>query len=148
MGTPDGISSSDWDLVHELAVKIFNAVEEEEKANCRRFLLEHLNGLEAKYGPLPSILATRADFIENLDRREQLLRRAYSLAESRGDGRNALYLAHSLAELYVEDFKNGSEGRKWLERLRERLVEVDDSWFAEEYERLLGAVERLSGGAA
>jgi hypothetical protein len=147
MSTPDGISTEDWDVVHELAVNLVNT-DEERSEECRARLLRYLDKLEEKYGELPSILATRADYVDDLNAREQLLTRAYSLAENRRDGRNALYLAHSLAELYVEEFKNGSEGRKWLERLRQRLVEVDDSWFAEEYERLLGVAEHLSGGTA
>jgi hypothetical protein len=141
MGTPDGIAGEDWNVVHELSVAIFNATEDEERARARGLLVDHLAILETKYGPRPSILATRADFSEDLDEKERLLHSAYRLADSQRDSRNALYIAHSLAQLYIEDLRNGVEGRQWLERLRELAIEVDDSWFAQEHERLLGIAE-------
>ena len=144
MTTPDGISSDDWDLVHELAVGIANAANEQEAA-CERYrLLEWLDELERKYGSAPSILAARADFIGNVENKRDLLLRAHSLAEERHDMRNALYVAHSLAELYLEEFQNAVEGRRWLQRVEDHLVQVDDGWFAEEYERLRAMADELS----
>lgn len=148
MATPDGVSSQDWDRVHELVVDIWNAEagDDEDRSMCRSRLLDFLNELEVKYGPLPSILATRADFIDGLPEKISLLRRAYNLAEVRSDRRNVLYIAHSLAELYIQDQQDPIEGRKWLDCLRRCLVEVDNAWYAEEHDRLLNAAEQLEAG--
>jgi len=142
MATPDGISADDWERVHELAVDIVNADEDDSEAYRTR-LLDYLYRLEEKYGELPSILATRADYINDLRLKERLLTRAHGLAMAHGDDRNALYIAHSLAELSIEEFRDAKEGHKWLERVRQHLVQIEDSWFAAEYERLHHAVQQL-----
>jgi len=142
MPTPDGISTEDWDVVHELTVDLFNAAEDESDRHRAR-LLRYLDRLQEKYGELPSILATRADFIGDDLRKEQLLDRAYILAEARGDGRNAFYIAHSLAELYIETFKNAVEGRKWLERTQQHMIQVDDGSYVDDLERFRDALQQL-----
>src|SRR5688572_1443807 len=98
MATSDGISTEDWDVVHEFAVKMVNAPNSE-KQHHKDQLLQYLEALEVKYGPLPSILATRADYLADDDpAREELLLRAHALAEAQSDARNVVYVAHSLAE--------------------------------------------------
>lgn len=92
VATPDGISTQDWDMVHELAVDIVNTNGDEQE-NSRVRLLNFLDELEEKYGELPSILATRADYTADLRRKEQLLIRAYVLAGARHDSLNELELA-------------------------------------------------------
>ncbi len=97
MRTSDGISAKDWDVVHDLAVDVVNAPDQD-RPSLRRRLLEDLDRLEVTYGALPSILATRADYLDDEDpRREELLLQAYALAESRHDTMNLLDVAHSLA---------------------------------------------------
>jgi hypothetical protein len=58
--TPDGISTEDWDRVHELSLEVVNysAVGEEEASDqASNQLRELLDELQEKYGPLPSLLA-------------------------------------------------------------------------------------------
>ena len=99
MGTADGISDSDWDHALELAARLSDAVEGSEQEDAsERDLMAYLDTLEGKYGPLPSILATRADFLEDYDRKEELLTRAYAAASKLGDRRNLVDISHSLAE--------------------------------------------------
>ena len=71
--TSDGISDADWDVVHALAVEIVNASESEAAVRTTAALLCHLDTLEQKYGALPSILATRADYVEDAGERLRLL---------------------------------------------------------------------------
>ena len=145
MATPDGISADDWERIHELAVDIVNADEDDSEAYRTR-LLDYLYSLEEKYGELPSILATRADYTNDLSLKKRLLARAYGLAMARGDDRNALYIAHSLAELSIEEFRDAKEGCKWLDCVKQHLTQVDDSWFAGEYDRLRHALQQLPPG--
>lgn len=144
MDTPDGIDSYDWDRVQELAQALVDHADGSKTEDCLRRLLDYLDELELKYGVQPSILATRADFISDVTQREELLLRAYGLAERRGDRRNALYITHSLSELYIEVLKDASEGRQWLYCLKLHLsAEPDDQWFAREHERLTKSAEQL-----
>ena len=143
MSTPDGISTEDWDVVHQLAVDLVNASDDEREAR-RVALLDWLDKLQRKYGPRPSVLATRADYLDDADpEREMLLLEAHSLAESANDGTNGLYVSHSLAELYLakQDLNNVDE---WLTRMRSYLDEIKDSGLTNEYHRMRGEYRRLT----
>ena len=87
--------------VHEPAVAIVNASareDEEAGARARATLFTVLDQLDDKYGPKPSLLATRADYVESPEHREWILRAAYTQAASRDDYKNQLLVAHSLAQ--------------------------------------------------
>jgi len=136
MPTPDGIANHEWNRVRQLATAVLDATNREQESHCRSRLFAYLELLEDKYGAKASILATRADFCEDLHRRNELLHRAYASAEATDDAHNALYVAHSLAELHLDELGALDEGAKWLECMRGYLVRVDDGWFVEEYDRL------------
>ena len=70
-------------------------------------LLQYLDELGAKYGALPSILATRADYLMDRTEREALLIQAYILAEALNDTLNMKETEDSLAELYIEGDEGG-----------------------------------------
>jgi hypothetical protein len=139
MATSDGIATEDWDRVTELALEVWKHLRDGEKERCRQDLFTYLDGLEVTYGPLPSILATRADFTspDQIGHKEELLARAYALAVERRDHRNALAIAHSLADLYLDELRRPVEGRRWLACLGAQLyADPDDPWWSQEYERL------------
>lgn len=99
MATSDGISTEDRDAVHDLALKIANAGAEAETNVYTKHLLQYLDRLETKYGLLPSILATRADYVEDPAEAEALLRQAYMVAEAAHDTYSMDEIAESLKEL-------------------------------------------------
>lgn len=137
--TPDGISRRHWDSVHELAVEIVNAsCRDDDSTGDRKTadLLHLLDNLEVVYGPLPSILATRADYVDDIQRKEQLLHAAYDLAVQRRDERNALWIASSLAGLYVEEVGDRGQGVRWLAALEKHLGTLPDEDERQELERL------------
>lgn len=143
MTTSDGISSEDWDLLHELAVEVVNAEAGEEEDLCRRRLLDYLDELESKYGPLPSILATRADYlVDDIPGRLALFNRAYALAAEAGDARNQLRIASSLAALYIEELEDAAEASKWLARAKGYLGDGTDV-DRREYARVDKSLRRL-----
>src|SRR5689334_9508200 len=124
MATPDGISSEDWDVVHELALEsLQHAVNNDDASrdDLRRRILEYLEWLASKYGALPSILATKADYVDDRAEKEELLLRAWDLAAERGDQLNSVEIAHSLAELYLEEMKDRALGARWLNVLKQEL---------------------------
>lgn len=143
MATSDGISGEDWDVIHGLAVELVNAVDGDDEPACRAKLMQYLDRLEAKDGELPSILATRADYTQEAETKERLLRRAYDLAELRGDAQNCLHVAHSLADLYIEERRDPQAGSPWLERLRLHARKAEDRFYVEESGRLRAQLEQL-----
>ena len=143
--TPDGISSDDWDRVRELAAEIVNlsgADRYEASDLVSRELVEFLVGLENKYGPLPSLLATRADYVESTDEREHLLLTAYRESERRADLRNQAWIAHSLASHYVEAVPDDGRGERWLLIAEEHLRAFPDEDVGDDLDRLRAALGR------
>jgi hypothetical protein len=137
MDTPDGIPHEEWDRVTDLAYEVVQHIVESEAR--RRELFEYLDVLEQKYGLLPSILATRADFVapDEVMKKEELLVRAYALALDRHDRANALYIAHSLANMYLDGLAKPVEGERWLTCFQTHLyVDPEDEWWQKEYDRL------------
>ena len=122
--TSDGIDDADWSQVHELALDVANsstAVEDANAVRARESLFALLDQLDRKYGPKPSLLATRADYVDSLESRDDLLHIAYGEAERTGDGTNLILVAHSLAEFYIEEVPNLEQGAAWLRAWRDQL---------------------------
>lgn len=122
--TSDGISTKDWDRVKERAAKIATAVCSDKTAQAKKetkALLALLDHLQERYGELPSILATRADYVANRSESLRLLKKAYALADKAKDKANLTYIASSLAELYAVDRRDKKNGKFWLAKLRTGL---------------------------
>jgi hypothetical protein len=133
--TSDGITREDWESVTDLATDIGNSSTPTQRALALAHLLRFLDTLEAKYGLCPSILATRADFIDDARAKESLFKDAYLLAEPRDDKVLTLDIAHSLASLYIDDIGDVTRGDEWLRRLKMHLDETPDDLYAADYER-------------
>jgi hypothetical protein len=123
--TPDGIATEDWDRVHELALEVVNTSSEGDEvasADATARLRDLLDKLQEKYGPVPSLLATRADYAGRLEDREYWLLAAYEKVEQRADVRNQVSIAESLASFYIEDRPDRKRGAEWLETLDRLLL--------------------------
>lgn len=137
--TPDGISAEDWEKVFQVARSLTNALLREEVdlvLNCQSQLGEVLDELESRYGRLPSILATRADFSECPEEAMLLLQEALQIATDQLSIRLALQSLVSLQltagcrrESIAENFvwlgevTGDQEGeREELEELREAFA--------------------------
>ncbi len=145
--TPDGISAEDWDRVRELAAEVANATteDEDEAAEQRRRVIALLDELEAKYGVLPSILATKAEYSDDVLSGLALLERAFSLAVTRGDSMNQMLTSSSIAQVYIEELNDAGKGRHWLDVLRTCLDRAPDDFEKQEWQRLsevLAALEQ------
>lgn len=144
MSTSDGISTEDWNAVHELVLNIVNAEAEAEENIFTNQLFQFLDELEEKYGVLPSILATRADYVPDVNEQAMPFRQAYALAEASNDKNNLKLISHSLAELYIENLKGSSEGRIWIKRLRDHLNSSPDMTLNDELTRLQKSLDQLT----
>lgn len=115
--TSDGVTDADWERVHELALKVVNSSLADDlstAARAQESLIVLLNELDEKYGPKPSLLATRADYVESASEKKRLLHIAYSEADRIRDHRNREMTAHSLAQFYIDEVGDLDSGAKWL----------------------------------
>jgi hypothetical protein len=120
--TSDGIRSDDWDKIHACALDVVNASsanDAEAGAHAAPFVI--LDELETKYGRRPSLLATRADFVESSQERARLFEEAYQEAQRISDLQNMEAIAHSLTEFYVEEMRGPEMGGIWLAQWREHV---------------------------
>lgn len=143
MSTPDGISTEEWNHVEDLAAALVRAPKGAAKSESLLRLLTYLSELQKKYGPLPSILATRADFIDNPPAQEELLQRAYSAALARQDWVNVIDAADSLADLYLESHDGSQQGREWVAQASEDLRELPLERLRDDWQSLHEKLQRL-----
>lgn len=141
--TSDGISKVDWDELHLLAVDVANAETDEEERLARESLLRHLSMLETRYGRRPSLLATRADYVDTDAEAERLLLEAYEVAGAFRDVANLKEVALSLSTLYAIQLRDLERARHWLE--------TAETWGASsvgrdgaEYREITDAIEVLA----
>lgn len=147
--TPDGIATEDWDRVHQLALDVVNASSEGDLAasdSAKVRLRELLDQLQERYGPLPSLLATRADYVDGLEEQEYWLMAAYEQAVKLGDPKNLVWIASSLAAFHLEEAPDPVKGSEWLALLEQHLQASHDASEADEAVRLRGILERLKKG--
>jgi hypothetical protein len=143
--TSDGISAEDWDRVHDLVLDIVNSGDDENKERLRGLLFGYLDDLTMKYGELPSIYATRADYVDRPLESERLLLRGFDLAVDRDDQPNIRAIALSLASLYASGLRDVVAATRWSEIARAHLNVEDESdmW---EYKQIQDDIEALKNG--
>jgi hypothetical protein len=130
--------------VHALAAEVASRCAEDDEAARESLslrLLGLLDQLEVKYGPLPSILATRADYVDHSDDRERWLTAAYEQARRLRDAKNLVWIASSLAGFHVEERPDPARGAAWLAILERYLAESPDASVAEEAARLRAVLD-------
>ena len=131
MVTSDGISSADWSGVEECAEDIVAASAND--LDCGLLMSnmhKQLNRLKSKYGRLPSILATEADYVEDQILELSLLKEAYISACEISDEKNIAFIAASLAEFYLESVIDINKAEFWRAKLEDALVLFSDSYLS------------------
>ena len=128
MPTSDGISDAEWDVVRFHSESIVDADSNDiESGILVRRLLDELDKLKNKYGRLPSILGTEADYVDDEIAQLSLLKEAFVSASEMSDAANKVYIATSLVEFYLS---SGEVCRVkfWSEKLEFCLAEFSDSY--------------------
>lgn len=142
--TPDGISNDDWHRVHHAACDIVNASaagDEVLSDHHHERLFEIIGELEVVYGRLPSLLATRADFMDDDAAAIPLLEEALVACEDEVSERLTL---DSLIGRMIDQHFPDEMIQKHLTRL-ESLVETHgDETDREELAELKTAFQRMS----
>ena len=134
--TSDGINKEDWKEIEELAEEIVSADDEHLAKKYTEDIIAKLNNLQTKYGDLPSILSTKADYIDNISKALILFKKAYEVAQSMDDKKNLTFISSSLAQKYIEELEDNKCGKIWLDELRINLNNYYDDYEFEEYIRL------------
>jgi|TARA_B100001093_G_C26690405_1_gene954556 hypothetical protein len=130
--TPDGILIEEWDVVTSISASIVNNIVDSDDSKIEQALLKslfsYLDYLELKYGKKASILATRADYEDDVSIKESLLLGAYDVASSDNDSRNKTFVSSSLAEFYIDENENENfeSGEKWVGILEANLAIYHD----------------------
>ena len=123
--TLDGIPAERWSRIHELALGYANSVSKGRYVaaeRARRQVLQALNRLQSRYGPRPSILATKGEYVKRPSQRERLLLDAFASAQHQKDTKNLTLICSSLAEFYADEAVDLAKARKWLKQLEKALV--------------------------
>lgn len=137
--TSDGINDLHWAQVETLASEVAHHSGQgrsEQASDAQQRLLHYLDELEACYGRRGSILATRADYVDDLGKRLQILQEAHALAVATNDASNRTYISSSLAQILIEDAGDYRAGRQWLSELADSLAAYWDDFEHQEYLRL------------
>lgn len=132
--TPDGILKCDWNQLQELVTDYVNdelGSDASEEESIRSSILNYIDMLLSKYGKLPSLLATRADYVRTDREAVQLLEEAYQISENLGDCRNKTFISSSLAESYYTKIKDAEKGVYWTDKLS---VDLEFYYDEDEYE--------------
>lgn len=141
--TPDGVSTEDWGLVHEAVLEIVNASAIDDEVLCAHYterLFDFLSELEERYGRIPAILATRADFTDDPASAIALHEEALMIANDSTSTRLSL---QSLIRLMIDKRQGISEIPGRLKTL-ERVTPFDgDSSDLEELRQLQSDFERI-----
>ena len=128
MGTSDGISKEDWNQAQEIVEKITYAgsLGGSSKLLAKK-LIVYLDTLKQKYGRLPSILATQADYINEPEQELSLRKEAYITALEIRDYKNIAYISSSLARFYKETNRNTQNAKFWVRIFEKSLQDYSDS---------------------
>lgn len=114
MTTSDGISDVDWDEIEKISFSIASAIEKGDDSTVLvEKLFNKLDFLENKYGKLPSIAATRADYTDCPLKQLSLLKEAYASSLEIDDRKNMAYISASIAEFYMENDAHPDKVRFW-----------------------------------
>ncbi len=141
--TSDGISHRHWDKIEKLAGEIVAASVKEDFTMMEiqtEYLFDALDELEAIYGKVPSLLATKGDFMPEGQDPVPFWTEAYALAVERDDPKNQLLTASSLADYYFQK-KRFDLSLKWIDAGEHLLALVPDEFEAEAFKVLRDQIE-------
>jgi hypothetical protein len=130
--------------IRQLLADIVNSAYDEQyeaSAHAARELVALAVELEHKHGPLPALLAIRADHVESTSERESLLHATYRLAKVAEDAGHEAWAALCLASYYVDAVPNATEAERWLSIAEERPGAFSDERVADDLARLRRIVQ-------
>jgi hypothetical protein len=112
----------EMEKIHDLILDVVNGVTD------RGPLLYQLKRLRLRYGEQPIILSTQADFINSVEDKLQLYKRAVVLSESGCDIACLTQSAESVLELYLDEFSDVDKAKIWYSKLCGYIEQYGDEY--------------------
>ena len=114
------LSKQEWDEITELVCEMANSSLQNnfDRDSLSEILLGRLAGLREKHGDLPILLTTKADYIDDIDERLDLYKKAIELSKDGTDVSCLTQSAESIVEIYIEDTPDYESGLYWLNQLK------------------------------
>jgi hypothetical protein len=130
MPTYDGIKDIHWNKVKSLAINITNVSGlDHNTAKFKMDLVNYLTELETVYGRLPSLLATKAEYIDDSKMQLALLKESYISACEINDSLNKTMISSTIAEFYLEYDYTKDKIQFWKNEFKTNMIEYTDSYY-------------------
>jgi hypothetical protein len=107
------LTVEEWSQIETLVGDVVNGI------SSRDALIYQIKRLRLQYGELPILLSTEADFIDPIESRLSLYKRAVELSQNPLDVSCLTQSAESLVEIYIEELSDYDNGLIWLTKLQE-----------------------------
>lgn len=107
------LTVEEWSQIETLVGDVVNGI------SSRDALIYQIKRLRLQYGELPILLSTEADFIDPIEPRLSLYKRAVELSQNPLDVSCLTQSAESLVEIYIEELSDYDNGLIWLTKLQE-----------------------------
>lgn len=140
------MTKEEWNEIWELSCEIANTSLNEDAYtidNLTSELLYKLSRLRMKYGEQPIFLSTKADYIEEIDERLTLYKRAVELSLEINDYSCLTQSAESITEIYIDEFSDFKNGEIWLNKLKKYISQYGDEWVVSEPKEIEIKLNRL-----
>ena len=106
------LTVEEWSQIETLVGDVVNGI------SSRDALIYQIKRLRLQYGELPILLSTEADFIDPIEPRLSLYKRAVELSQNPLDVSCLTQSAESLVEIYIEELSDYDNGLIWLTKLQ------------------------------
>jgi hypothetical protein len=107
------LTVEEWSQIETLVGDVVNGI------SSRDALIYQIKRLRLQYGELPILLSTEADFIDPIEPRLSLYKRAVELSQNPLDVSCLTQSAESLVEIYIEELSDYDNGLIWIIKLQE-----------------------------
>ena len=109
-----------WGEITDIIAQMVNASIADDDItveSLRMEVLDKLKDIDCEFDGNASVLATIAQYLALPNEKLDLFLKAYRIAERTQDLLNLTLISHSIAEIYVCDFKDVENGDAWLSKL-------------------------------
>ena len=131
------LTDEEWEKISDTICDVANEVYSED------VLLYQLKRLRLKHGELPILLSTEADFIDSIEDRLSLYKKAVDLSLQAVDVSCLTQSAESLAEIYIEKLSDYENGSIWVGKLKEYVALYGDEHILSSLGDLEAGLKRL-----
>lgn len=131
------LTVEEWSQIETLVGDVVNGI------SSRDALIYQIKRLRLQYGELPILLSIEADFIDPIEPRLSLYKRAVELSQNPLDVSCLTQSAESLVEIYIEELSDYDIGLIWLIKLQECVSSYGSDHILNSLSELEAKLKRL-----